>query len=298
MLLWVFGVVAGRDDPSATKTMKLFVRRMFMKNMSKVFSWLVTAGLLLTTSISIKAAVIYSDTASGSDLALNLAPLTAGTQYGDELNLAGTERQMQSISVQYYGVGTAGSLGLSFAGDVQLRLRVYVNNGVLYPAGSQLPNGYPTPGTCLYDSQWFSIATPADLGFSDNRAQVFVPSDGLPGDLQVGGVFIPGNTITLSLEVQGLGNGDQVGVSLYNPPTVGTSLADYWENDGTGWVLKTIPNPAGGNVSVNFACEITATAAPSAVPESFNTFAGLLIVFGLLFACGGFRRTWALAKSR
>jgi len=84
-------------------------------------------------------------------------------------------------------------------------------------------------------------------------------------------VFIPTSDMTWSVQFSGMGVADEVGVDIYSPPVVGSSLNDYWENNG-GWQLKT------NVVNMNFASKFQATPEPSSV--ALLVLGGL----GLLYA--------------
>jgi hypothetical protein len=61
--------------------------------------------------------------------------------------------------------------------------------------------------------------------------------------------------MTWTIQFQGMGASDTVGVDLFSPPVVGQDYPDYWENNG-GWALMT------NGVPVNFAATMEAV-----VPE-------------------------------
>ena len=107
-----------------------------------------SAGLVLLAlfagSTPQLSAVIYDN--SVHDLTNRFNPGTF--QVGNEINLAGTERQLTAFSFEYRGTNTADNL--SFAGSVKAEVRFYLNDGAPY-------HGYATPGTMFYDSGLFAI---------------------------------------------------------------------------------------------------------------------------------------------
>jgi hypothetical protein len=259
-----------------------------MKITSKIHFWSAAVGLLLAASAPVNAVLIYQDSTAGSDLQTRFQMFN-GVQYGDELVLAGTERQLQSFSLEYFGTGTANG---AFSGNVEVRVALIVNNGVL-------SSGYATPGTVLYDSGFFAVA-PTDrstINFSQADFLAYTP----------GPIILPSTAdITLVVEFRGLAGTDVVGVDtagvdLYSPPTIGANFPDYWENTGSGWVLKHIVDPTDPTgltyIPVNFGAEIDAIAT-SSVPETFNTFAGLLMGLGLLVGVHGIYRNKKSAMTR
>ena len=78
----------------------------------------------------------------------------AGTnEVGNELLLAGPERYLQGFSYEFWSTNVTGS-ALFEGTNVTVRLRFYANDGPEF-------NGYPTPGTLLYDSGgfWLGMGT-------------------------------------------------------------------------------------------------------------------------------------------
>ncbi len=206
-----------------------------------VIMWL---GVVFSSS----GATIYDNTSN--DL---LTRFSAGTrEVGDEIILGGTERYLTNFTFEFYGTNTASPS--SFAGSVEARVRFYRNDGGPF-------NGYATPGSSFYDSGWFSVPSPTERS-------TFIFSAG--SDFPVGGLFIPDSDITWSVQFQGMGLTDEVGVDIYSPVTVGANYPDYWSNDGSGWMLLT------NSVPMDFAARMEAT-----VPEPSSA---ALAVFGGLGA--------------
>ena len=108
------------------------------------------------------------------------------------------------------------------------------------------------------------------------RAPVF-PS--FLSDFPIGGLFLPASDLTWSIQFQGMGVTDDVGVDIYSPPVVGANFPDYWDFDGSNWKLMT------NTVPMNFASLMEATS----VPEPSSTALCLLGGMGLL-AYTGLRR--------
>lgn len=230
-----------------------------MKNHSKTI-WLI-AGLLLTGLCHQASAVLIYDN-SVNDLRIRFNP--GRSEVGDEIILAGTQRQLQQFDFEYWGTNTAG--GASFAGTVQARVKFYRNDGPLF-------NGFATPGTVFYDSGLFTIsATP-------RSTLIFTP----PVDFPAGGLFIPVDRMTWSVQFTNTSLLDEAGVDLYSPPVVGQNFPDYWERDliSGAWALK---QSTGATPPINFAARFNAT---TAVPETtgigicFMSFLSLL-AFGRL----------------
>ncbi|MBN2505822.1 MAG: HYR domain-containing protein [Verrucomicrobia bacterium] len=160
------------------------------------------------------------------------------TEVGDEIVLEGTARHLTQFVFEYWGVNNTQP---EFAGAVQARVRFYANDGPPF-------NGYPTPGTLLYDSGAFAVSATAraTLIIEDFVLEAAVPLTGPVPD-----------TFTWTVQFGGLEAGDAAGLDLFSPPVVGTSYPDYWERAGEDWMLKT--NAA---VTVNFAALALASEEP------------------------------------
>jgi hypothetical protein len=74
-------------------------------------------------------------------------------------------------------------------------------------------------------------------------------------DFPQGGLFLPASDLTWTVQFQGMGATDSVGVDLFSPPVVGNDYTDYWQHDASGWSLRAI-----GTVSSDFAAKLEATA--------------------------------------
>jgi len=207
---------------------------------------LLAASLMAAVLPAARAEIVYNN--STTDLSQRL---TGGTvEIGDELVLGGTGRHLTDFSFEYYGI--------SFSGNERAQVRLYANDGLAYSNNpAQL-----MPNTVLYDSGSFAVsATPRNtLNFS-------VSGGSLPNT-----ITFPDH-ITLSVQFTGIEAGESAGVDLYDPPTVGSSLNDYWYHDPSlGWQVRTNVGPV-----LNFGAQI------SAVPEP-----SMWALFATAGACGYF----------
>jgi hypothetical protein len=220
---------------------------------------LVFLALFAGATQQLSAAVIYDN--SANDLSLRFNPGTY--QVGNEINLAGTERSLTNFSFEFWGTNTASPGNITFAGSVKAEVRFYLNNGPTF-------NGYATPGTMFYDSGLFAVSTP-----TARSTFVFNSSD------FGGGLFIPGNSLTWTVTFSGMGATDSVGLDLYSPSTVGSDFSDYWENQGSGWALRTNSLSS----SMTFGSHFEA-----AVPEPSSITLSILGGVGLFVALRRMRR--------
>ena len=224
--------------------------RWIMGNSFKLNALLVTGALSIGLTLPLRANVIFDN--SVNDLSTRFNPGTA--EVGDEIVLGGTERYLTDFSFEFWGTAT----GSSFAGDVEARVRFYQNDGTPF-------NGYATPGaTPFFDSGWFTIGGPTPRSTENFTAG---------SDFPAGGLLIPlpstVSNMTWSVQFQGMGAGDAAGVDIYSPPVVGQDYPDYWQNDGTGWVLLT------NTVPMDFAAKMEASQVPEPSVAALSLVSGL-----------------------
>ncbi len=202
-----------------------------LKHRLKLRACGMATAMLAIVGCSLFAEQVYDN--SVHDLGYRFDP--GLLEVGDEIALAGTARIVTNFTFEYWGENSSRP---DFDGYVLARVRFYENDGE--PSSS----GYPTPGTLLFDSDWFSLEpTPrATLIFED-----FVTGAVVPLTRPVPDVF------TWTVQFSGLGRGDTAGVDIFSPPVMGSSPSDYWQFvSGSGWVLLT------NVVPMNFAALIGA----------------------------------------
>jgi hypothetical protein len=217
-----------------------------MKNtyssMGRVFSLVVASaalGITIQTNavdLSMYATNVYDNSSSYLG---QRAPTTANT-YGDEVNLTTTTtfRQLYQFKFEYW-------LSHDASLNETATLTLYKNDGPDYFGGS----ANPTPGTSFYTTS-----------FSISSGQHTVTVDASPNGLD-NMVMLP-NRFTWTVTFGGIEGSEQVGLLLYNPPSVGSSLDDYWEKVGSTWTLKNYNSSSGGPIA-NFGAQIVAIPEPS-----------------------------------
>lgn len=209
---------------------------------------------------------IYSN--SVNDLVTRFDP--GAREVGDQIEFGGHDRYLKYFDFEYWGWNTVPG-ATSFAGAVEARVRFYRNNGASF-------NGYATPNDPFYDSGWFGGfgLTGPELGF---RATIYFTAG---SDFDSGGLPIPVDEMTWSVQFRGMGATDTVGVDLYSPPVIGQSYDDYWQNDGTelspDWKLMT------NSLPMDFGTRFYA------VPEPSSLSLTLLGGFGILTLLRRMRR--------
>jgi hypothetical protein len=167
-------------------------------------------------------------------------------EVGDEIILApGTPRHVTNFIFQYYGV--------NLSGTENVQIRFYANDG---PASYSGPF---EPGTLLYDSGLFNFGA---YGSTDRNTIAYGGID----------VFVP-DSFTWTVQFSSLGVGAVAGVDLYSPPTVGQNYPDYWENDGSGWMLKT-----NAVVAMDFGARVEAMV-PEPSVAALSLLGGALAIF-------------------
>jgi hypothetical protein len=183
-------------------------------------AWVVASITSLTAAVGVRADIVYDNSTYYKD-----KWLYSGSEIGDEVILAGTGRSLTNFDFEYYAV--------NLSSTAEARVRLYNNDGPLTPAG------FKTPGTVLFDSGFFPVTSP---GNADNRATLIFnqaaltdPSNTTPLSQNVPGEF----TWAVQFDNPSPAAGEQFGLVVYSPPTVGTNFTDYWQRDGADWLLLT-----------------------------------------------------------
>lgn len=166
---------------------------------------------------------------------------TGSLEVGNEITLAGSGRQLTSFAFEYY-LPTA-------SGSETAQVRFYKNDSAPFA-------GYNSPGTILYDSGVFNIGSfgsqsSATLNFTlaDLTTGVPVPLTGAVPD-----------SFTWTIQFGGLGAGEDIGVDLYHPISVGSAPSDMWQNNAGSWQLA-----VNSTYALTIGAEMTATPEPSSL---------------------------------
>lgn len=227
-----------------------------MRTTSKLLKCLAVSSALLP--LSTLGEIVYDN--SSNDLNRTYIPTVPnGTEFGDEINLGGTERVVTDFKFEYF-------LGANASGNETVQLVLHANDGPLISRSN--PDGtsfqVASPGTVLYTSPVLSLQT----GFQTADASGF-------------SVTVP-DTFSWTVAFNGIDAGEVAGLRVYDPPTVGSSFADFWQKNNGTWNTYLFTDPAG---PANFAARVTA------VPEPTTMGLGLLAGLSFLGYLGFKRRS-------
>ena len=205
--------------------------------MTKLSAKRATAAAVLTGAIlcstSAFASIVYDN--STTSLGRSYSPGN-GIEFGDEIFLGGTDRTITEFRFETFTSSNA-------SGNETAQIIFRLNNG------ANLGTGRIAPGAEIGRSPVFSLGQKIK-----NATETHIWS-GI--SISLGAA----DNYTWSVVINGIDAGENVGLALYNPPTVGLSYDDFWRNDaGTGWNTYLID---GGATIANFAARITAVPEPS-----------------------------------
>ncbi len=200
-------------------------------------TFMVTAALSLAAMSASAATMVYNNGVSYSGFYLN----PGASEVGDEILLGAGPRIASTFQFEYYGTNfQTGGLA-----NEQFRIRFYLNNGTFLgpgPAGdTYLPN------TVFYDSGLQTLEPPVDP--SGRNSYLF--------DLSYTNLVLP-DRFTWSIQFTGIDAGETAGVSIYDPPSVGVGIDDYWLRTGGGWTLR-----GTNGQPISFGSQLTAVPEPS-----------------------------------
>jgi len=188
-------------------------------------------GAAITTlGISAFADTIAYNNSNPDSYLGSVVTFTNNQYVGNQIILDSANLYLTGFSLSYYSSGAVSA-------SAQMDVQFYLNDGATF-------NGYPTPGTLIYDSGSFGVTNWGNVTLNFDSDSLYGPgAHPLVGAL-------PSSNFTFVVSFSGLDPEDQVGVLLFNPPTVGENYADYWYNDGGGWSLRT--NNVAGSFGATF----------------------------------------------
>jgi len=227
-----------------------------MKSLFKVFAiGGVAAGMLLPIQRASAQPLVYNNSTNLYGGVFNqFVPTWAGVSHevGDEIFLSNPNNatyQLSNFDFEYFGSGTSG--------NEQVRVRFYLNDGA---------NG--APGTKFFDSGLINVSGPSWQ--TTKGTVVFGPSD----LLWLGNPVILPNTFTWTVQLSGTTDpGEDWGLYIYTPPTLGNSYTSYWNNDPmNGWLLSVSEN----GMPMDFGARVWAVPEPSGL--ALGITGGLLIL--------------------
>jgi hypothetical protein len=204
---------------------------------------------LLIAATTVRAGVVYDNTEAQLNYVLTF---TNNQEIGDQIWLAHNQTYpyLTNFSLEYYSTNT------SFHGDVQADVRFHLNDG-------PLTNGYASPGTVFYDSDWLDVQPPQSYFPGTNSAVLnFTWEDLQSGAVPMNSSMVLPTNFTVSVTFRGLAGSDIVGFDYmglndFDPPAVGTNYGDFWFNNGGHWTLKSY-----GSLPVAFAMRLDASSMP------------------------------------
>lgn len=218
-----------------------------MRTTSKLVKALAAASALLPFCNSGLASIVYDNSTTD----LNQSYGVNAVEFGDQITLAGTDRLVTDFRFEYFLSANAG-------GNETAQLILYANDGALVtrtlPDNSTIQ--VASPGTVLYTSSILTLQT----GYQIAEAA------GLS-------ITVP-DSFTWAVTLNGVDSGEIAGLRLYDPPTVGSSFADFWQRSGGTWNTFVFPDGTAGS----FGARVTAI--PAAVPEPTTLALGLIAGLG------------------
>src|SRR6266550_4255060 len=155
---------------------------------------LLSAGLCILPSLSFAQVpqVVYQAVDNGTYYPTNL-------ESGDQISLAGADRTLSQFTFSYFFSGASVT-------SQTWTLRLYANDGTTN-----------SPGTALYTSD----PTPLSLGI--NGYSTYDINFPLSSNL----ITLP-DTFTWTVQFSNLAPGQNAGLLLSGPPTIGSSFNDFW----------------------------------------------------------------------
>lgn len=198
--------------------------------MSRITKWLTLVVAVTLVSQSARAVIVYDNltTRETNNVGDPLFFGQSGYEFGDEVVLSpAANAYLTNFTLEYYGTNLSGAT---------MTFRVYANNGDPYGTN------FSAPGDLLFDSGAFALSDGISNGFGTLTFNQANSGFAIP---------VPSN-FTWTVQFAGVGAGT-AGLALYDPPTVGTDYAQYWEqtNSSSAWEYRN-GTPGSGLTNINF----------------------------------------------
>lgn len=180
--------------------------------------------------ITNSSVIIYDNTTN--DL-LTTFQLYQGVEAGDQIIFDTQQLPQFPIILNYFSFTYWGN---NFSGNEQMNVHFYLNDG----------NG-GAPGSLVWGSGWFDVP-------QTQKSQVIFNEDF--------SLSLNTSTLTWSVELRGLENGESAGLWLFSPPVIGNNYTDYWLKTNGNWELRLNPN-----INLDFEAKFGAQAQPAPIVE-------------------------------
>ena len=209
-----------------------------MRETKLIAGCVVLAASFVMVASAATPSVVYNNSDATKYLNISVPMPSGKVEFGDEINLAGTARLLSALKIEVF----AKDLG----GNETASMQLYKNNGT-----------YQSP---IFEQ--IGSAVPVALVNGFNTLTYTDPALILP------------DTFIWTVSFNGVGPGERAELPIYNPPTVGSSLDDFWTKDSSGsWTLFRFD---GGNPAGNFAANVTAV--PEAGTIAYGLMGGLMVL--------------------
>jgi hypothetical protein len=202
-----------------------------MNKLTNIFTRVAVAGALLVFARNAQSQLGIGNLYQNDSTFYNSYNY-GNSEAGNQIILAGPAiAEINAFSFQFDFLNSMGGL-TGNPSAAMADVKFYENNGT--PV-----NGYPSPGTVLFDSGPFSIGgytTGATENFYGSMDDFTGTGIGIVGG--GAGVIVPKN-FTWTVTFSGLTGGDTAGLAIYYQPTVGSDAlpnGDGWVNLGMGLV--------------------------------------------------------------
>ncbi|HNQ88663.1 MAG TPA: hypothetical protein PKM73_08620 [Verrucomicrobiota bacterium] len=190
------------------------------------------------------AVIVYDNTVNSLGTWFGTTSLYPGSdvryEFGDEILMSGFEGQ-ELLVIKAFEFAYTTELDFVSTPDKKWVLNFYANDGA-----------YIDPDMPQLGRKPMTLLAPSVEGLIEGDGGAYVTLPALS--------FVIPKRFTWTVSFQGLEEGDDVGLDLFNPVAVGSSADDFWVLEPTGWVLRELE---GGFVPANFYAQVLAIPEPS-----------------------------------